>query len=214
MKKANGWIIVCPLGKNGDSDAAGDSTLYIEASERRVLKTGNENLPARPNDGTMRGTLASGWFDDADMTEFASQPWYQYRNRIGNVKILDTWSPANGKYLFDGLSNCDEFDLLKLDTSRCSSFEGMFRGCSSVKQLFDLDSLETEKVTNVSHMFLNCLSLRAVSIAGWNVSNVDTFDHMLAGCSAYLLASTSQQGFLESVTSTSAEQGVWRKSLG
>ncbi len=214
MEMANGWIIVCPLGTSTDADAMGDSTLYIEASERRVLKTGHENLPARPSDGTMRETLASGWFDDSDLSEFASQPWYQYRDRIQNVKILDTWSPVNGKYLFDGLSNCEEFDLLKLNTSRCSSFEGMFRGCSSVKQLFDLDSLETERVTNVSHMFLNCLSLKAVSIAGWKVSNINKFDHMLSGCSAYLLANSSQKAFLETVTSTSAEHGVWRKSLG
>ena len=42
----------------------------------------------------------------------------------------------------------------------------MFRGCSSVTELFDLDRLDTSNVENTSYMFLNCLTLKAVSILG------------------------------------------------
>lgn len=75
---ANGWIIVCPLGAANKVDALGDSTLYIEFSDKKA--------PERPSDGTMRDTLASGWFVNAGpMDGFGAQPWYPYRNRIGRV---------------------------------------------------------------------------------------------------------------------------------
>ncbi|WP_079989119.1 BspA family leucine-rich repeat surface protein [Collinsella ihumii] len=213
MSVANGWIIVCPADSEDDVDAIGDSTLYIEYSEHRIKNDGTENLPKRPSDGTVRGTLASGWFGSSDIHSFGAQPWYPYRNRIGAVRILDVWLPDNGKYLFDGLNNCREFDLLKLDTAQCDSFEGMFRGCSSVTQLFDLDRLNTERVTNTSYMFLNCLSLRAVSIAGWDVSAITETDHMLAGCSTYVLASKGQSSLLDRVAPGTSESGIWRRAI-
>lgn len=213
MSVANGWIIVCPVGSEKSIDAEGDSTLYIEYTERKVKNDGEENLPKRPNDGTVRATLASGWFDESDIHAFAAQPWYPYRKRIGSVRILDTWMPDNGKYLFDGLNNCNEFDLLKLNTSQCESLEGMFRGCSSVTQLFDLDRLNTEKVKDTSYMFLNCLALRAVSIAGWDVSSIVETSNMLSGCSTYVLASNDQSAFLNRITSGMSESGIWRRSI-
>lgn len=213
MSAANGWIIVCPVGSENSKDAIGDSTLYIEYTERKIKSDGEENLPKRPSDGTVRGTLASGWFDDSPINLFGAQPWYPYRNRIGAVRVLDAWLPGDGAYLFDGLNNCREFDLLKLNTSQCGSFEGMFRGCSSVVQLFDLDRFYTKHVTNTSYMFLNCLKLRAVSIAGWDVSSITETDRMLAGCSTYVLASDAQSAFLDRITSGTAESGIWRRVI-
>lgn len=213
MGVSNGWIIVCPANCENDMDAIGDCTLYIEYTERKIRSDGEENLPKRPNDGTVRGTLASGWFDSSDINSFGNQPWYPYRNRIGAVKVLDTWIPDNGKYLFDGLTNSREFDLLKLNTSQCTSFEGMFRGCSSVTQLFDLDRMDTSKVRDVSYMFLNCLALKAVSIAGWETSSIEATDHMLSGCSTYVLASDGQATFLTRVAAGTTEHGIWHRTF-
>ncbi len=212
---AIGWIIVCPLGAGENVDATGDSTLYIESATRKKLKSGGDNLPPRPSDGTKRDTVASGWLDNENsIAAFGSQPWYPFRNRIGRVEILDPWKPQDGKYLFDGLGYCKEFELLKLDTSACRSFEGMFRGCSSVTQLLDLDRLDTSNVVSVSHMFLNCLELRAVSVAGWDVSAIEDCDHMLAGCTPYVLSSDSQRMLVEKVVPSNGETGTWRKPIG
>ena len=155
---ANGWLVVCALGKKDDADAQGDCTLYIEFTKRKL-----DNLPKRPNDGTKRDTVASGWFDDdAGFPEFGMQPWYPWRERIGRVIVLDNWVPKSCRYLFDGLNYCVRFDLLGLDTSRANSFGGMFRGCSSVEQLLDADRFNTSNVEDMSYMFMNCLKLRAV----------------------------------------------------
>ena len=213
MAQANGWIIVEDPSKK-DLLGQGDCVLYIESGERKTLKsTGEDNLPPRPSDGSVRKTVASGWFDDdLGFPEFAQQPWYALRERIGKVVTLDnSWCPASCRFLFDGLTNCEEFDLLNLDTSKSDSLCGMFRGCSSVKQLLDIDRFNTSLVTDSSYMFLNCLKLRAVSVSGWDTSHIENTEQMLAGCAAYVLADEEQLSFLNRITSTQARHGVWRK---
>lgn len=218
---ANAWLIACPKG----SYAKGDSILYILYSERK-----RGSSPKRPNDGTQRETVASGWFSPtATYAAFAAQPWYEKPNngvwqgkserdyiylheRIGKVQVLDTWSPVDGETLFDGLCNCIEFDLRKMDTSSCKSFRGMFRGCTSVMQLLDIDKFSTPSLTDTSYMFMNCLSLRAVSIAGWDVSNIVNCEYMLSGCSPYVLVKDQQIEFLNRIMPNEAESGFWRRS--
>ena len=141
--------------------------------------------------------------------EFGKQPWYSYRNRIREVVVLDTWDPESGRYLFDGLT---QSDLSKLDTSDCTTLEGMFRGCSSVTELFDLDRLDTSNVENTSYMFLNCLTLKAVSILGWEASGITDVDQMLSGCSTYILATEEQREFLNKITG-STQHGIWTRNL-
>ena len=144
--------------------------------------------------------------------ECGKQPWYPYRNRIREVVVLDTWAPESGRYLFDGLTQCKSFDLLKLDTSDCTTLEGMFRGCSSVTELFDLDRLDTSNVENTSYMFLNCLALKAVSISGWETSKISDVNQMLSGCSTYILATEEQREFLNKITG-STQHGIWTRNL-
>lgn len=214
MALANGWVIACPKDCAGDSDALGDCTLYIEYFKRiKDVPGKKDNTPGRPNNGEVRDTLASGWFEDAGrVDEFGKQPWYPYRNRIREVVVLDTWVPESGKYLFDGLTQCKSFDLLKLDTSNCTTLEGMFRGCSSVTELFDLDRLDTSNVENTSYMFLNCLALKAVSISGWKASKISDVNQMLGGCSTYILATEEQREFLNKITG-STQHGIWTRNL-
>ena len=206
---ANGWLVVCALGKKDDADAQGDCTLYIEFTKRKL-----DNLPKRPNDGTKRDTVASGWFDDdAGFPEFGMQPWYPWRERIGRVIVLDNWVPKSCRYLFDGLNYCVRFDLLGLDTSRANSFGGMFRGCSSVEQLLDADRFNTSNVEDMSYMFMNCLKLRAVSMVGWNTLKVTNVEYMFSGCEPYVLVEESQTAFLDEVVHSTVHW-VWSRAVG
>lgn len=205
---ANGWIIACGKGSN----EPGDSTLYIEYTEKTKLKSGKWNLPKRPAEGGVGDTVASGWFDDNDITRFGSQPWYPWRERIGRVVLVDSWQPNSCKYLFDGLCNCSDFNLLLLDTSSCVSLEGMFRGCTSVRDLFDLDRFNVSRVAKTDYMFMNCLGLKAVSLAGWNTDNIESTEGMFSGCTPYVLVNDSQVGFLDRVLGSGAQNGIWRKN--
>lgn len=88
----------------------------------------------------------------------------------------------------------------------------MFRGCSSVTELFDLDRLDTSNVENTSYIFLNCLALKAVSISGWETSKISDANQMLSGCSTYILATEGQREFLNKITG-STQHGIWTPNL-
>lgn len=88
----------------------------------------------------------------------------------------------------------------------------MFRGCSSVTELFDLDRLDASNVENTSYMLLNCLTLKAVSILGWEASGITDVDRMLSGCSTYILATEEQREFLNKITG-STQHGIWTRNL-
>ena len=210
--RANSWLIVTPGPKEEGAD--GYCSLYIKQSDKRFDQAGRLNTPSRPNNGTVRNTITSGWLDsDVDVADFAQQPWYKWRMRIGAVEVLDTWSPASGKYLFDGLQHCKTFDLRKLDTSACDSLEGMFRGCTEVVQLLDLDRLDVSKVRSTAQMFMNCLALRAVSVHGWKTDAITIFDGMFSGAEPYVLADENQAKFLDLVVPSGAS-GTWKKCNG
>lgn len=88
----------------------------------------------------------------------------------------------------------------------------MFRGCSSVTELFDLDRLDTSNVENTSYMFLNCLTLKAVSILEWEASGTTDVDQMPSGCSTYILATEEQREFLNKITG-STQHGILTRNL-
>ena len=93
MALANGWVIACPKDCAGDSDALGDCTLYIEYFKRiKDVPGKKDNTPGRPNNGEVRDTLASGWFEDAgQIDEFGNQPWYP--TGIESARLL-SWIPG------------------------------------------------------------------------------------------------------------------------
>lgn len=79
-------------------------------------------------------------------------------------------------------------------------------------ELFDLDRLDTSNVENTSYMFLNCLTLKAVSILGWEASGTTDVDQMLSGCSTYILATEEQREFLNKITG-STQHGILTRNL-
>ena len=83
---------------------------------------------------------------------------------------------------------------------------------ASVTELFDLDRLDTSNVENTSYMFLNCLTLKAVSILGWEASGITDVGQMLSGCSTYILATEEQREFLNKITG-STQHGIWTRNL-
>ena len=64
--------------------------------------------------------------------------------------------------------------------------EGMFIGCSSLKEL-NLSNFNTNNVTNMYEMFYGCSSLKELNLSNFNTNNVKNLDCMFYGCSEKLL---------------------------
>ena len=56
------------------------------------------------------------------------------------------------------------------------------------------------------------LTLKAVSILGWEASGITDVDQMLSGCSTYILATEKQREFLNKITG-STQHGIWTRNL-
>ena len=111
----------------------------------------------------------------------------------------------NSSYLFAGFTNLESINLSNLNMGLVVNAEGMFMGCSKLKEItglnlskitntskmfknctnlenLDLSSLDTSKVTDMSEMFAGCEALTSVNLDNFKTSNVTNMNSMFAGC--------------------------------
>lgn len=74
-------------------------------------------------------------------------------------------------YLFYNAWITEIEGLRFMDTSNVEEMQGMFYGCSRLKQL-DLSSFDTSNVTNMAGMFSNCLELEELDLRNFDTSKV------------------------------------------
>ena len=85
-------------------------------------------------------------------------------------------------------SGATSLDLSSFDTSSVTTMEGMFTGCTSLKEL-DLSSFDTSSVTDMRSMFGNyvlvgCRSLEELDLSSFDTSSVKDMHDMFSGCSS------------------------------
>lgn len=141
---------------------------------------------------------------------------FDYRQLVGKVVVADHWAPSSCAELFDGMTYLTNASLLGLDTSRATSLRAMFRGCTSLRYMVETDRFDTSSVMDISEMFFNCLSLRVVSMHGWDISNVTNMSRMYENSPTYALWDTANVTRLREVAPDSFaggfSEGYWLKS--
>lgn len=88
--------------------------------------------------------------------------------------------PPNMDYWFSSNRDVTEFDWTNLDTSECTSMEGTFYACDSLRSV-DLTGLDTSNVTSMRSMFMNSHYLTTVE-GLTNTSSVTDFSNMFYDC--------------------------------
>ena len=84
-------------------------------------------------------------------------------------------------YLFYQFTNVESMDLSYLDTSRVTSMQSIFCGCSSLTSLA-VSTFDTSRVTNMQRMFQNCSSLISLDLSNFNTANVTDMNSMFSNC--------------------------------
>ena len=69
---------------------------------------------------------------------------------------------------------------------------GMFRGCSSLKEL-NLINFNTNNVTDMRSMFYGCSSLKELNLNNFNTNNVTNMSWMFDGCLDELILKIKSQ---------------------
>jgi len=231
---ANRWVIIDDELEGGKVDVSnepawdGHKAPYKLFLQRWTKKT--------TTDGGWK-IIASGPLSGEGYPEFSAQPWYRnpekielgrdpasneeydYRQLIGKVVVVNNYAPKNCAYLFDGLENCAEFDLRKLDFSHATSMECMFRGCTSVRYLMDIGRIDTSHVTSMHGTFFGCGLLKAVDMLGWDISSLKTASSMFENSPAFALVNKDTANVFESdaidaerMFNAGTLRGPWLKS--
>lgn len=84
--------------------------------------------------------------------------------------------------LFMGCSSLDVIDLSKFSTSKALSFEGLFNGCSSLKEIIWGDNFDTHYAEEFRGMFGSCSSIENLDLSWFNMSSSRNLMSMFEGC--------------------------------
>ena len=75
-------------------------------------------------------------------------------------------------------------DVSDLDTSKCTSFESLFRGFAKLRVIIGFNTLDTCNVKSMRGMCFSCYTLTGLNLSGLNLSNVKDIREMCSHCHA------------------------------
>jgi len=101
----------------------------------------------------------------------------------------------------------EELDLSMLDTSKLTSTQYMFTGCTSLKNV-NLSSFNTSLVKGMYGMFDGCTSLESVDLSSFNTSIVTDMRCLFRNCSSMEILDLSNISTAKVTQITSAFEGM------
>ena len=101
---------------------------------------------------------------------------------IDGLENLDTSKATSMNSMFDGCSNLQNLDLSNFNTSKVTSMGAMFQKCSNLKTLV-VSHFDTSHVTNMGWMFYECNNLKTLDVNHFDTSHVVDMAAMFCGCS-------------------------------
>ena len=91
-------------------------------------------------------------------------PWYDIRENIQSVKVVDEIAPLSCEEWFGGFNNATSIDVSKLNTSNVTNMDRMFVNCRALQTL-DLSQFDTSNVTSMENMFSYCETLQSLDLS-------------------------------------------------
>lgn len=165
-----------------------DGTLYVVAHDQTGRLKGDQGSVVSVDGSTYTGEVfdADAWGrgDLTDIGEGYTDEGTKARERLNGlvrrVVIVDPWRPRDVEQLFSSFHSCTSIDLRNLNTSRCTSFAGLFSSCESLQHIIGLENLDTSHVTNFNYLFSADQNLTSETVAGishWNTHNVTSMSY-------------------------------------
>ena len=95
---------------------------------------------------------------------------------------VDTSKSTTMDFMFSGCTSLTSLDLSGWNTSKVKNMSDMFSGCSGLTSL-TLSNFVTNNVRYMDNMFEGCSKLKSLDVSHFNTSNVTDMNHMFGGCS-------------------------------
>lgn len=117
-------------------------------------------------------------FSNTDSNNFA--PRYLVSDTLRDMSSLN----SNRSSWYRNCSALKRVDFSGISNARLSYLNNVFDGCSSLEEIVGLSDLVTSSARDLHSMFSNCVSLKALDLHNWDMSNVTSVDSMFSGCRA------------------------------
>ena len=124
------------------------------------------------------------FMSDLDPKSYDEVPWFEYRDDIYKVIILDNKDkimPISMAYWFGGMFNlCSIEGLNNINTSCVTNMEYLFSSSELIE--IDLSTFDTGSVNNMRGLFFSCEELTTLDLSSFNTSNVKDMIGMFFNC--------------------------------
>ena len=96
--------------------------------------------------GKLSDKVKESWpLDESEAYSYTDRaPWHDSARKVTSVRFDVAVKPTSCAWWFSELETCQSIDLTNLDTSACTSMEGMFSYCPKLGSL-DLSTLNSGK---------------------------------------------------------------------
>ena len=123
------------------------------------------------------GTITRTIFSDSSPTSIS------FSNKTGLVSVsyLDTSKVTSMDYMFSGCTSLTSIDVSNWDTTKVTTMQGMFYNCNKLTTL-DLNNWNVSNVNSIRSMFENCQELTDLIISNWDTSNVTNMHGVFNNC--------------------------------
>ena len=154
---------------------ASDGTLRFASNKNKLPKVNTAN--GDKDYGNIRGKIYTAASGDADT------PWFNEKESITSIDIIDTIKPMNMYGWFYYLKGIEEIDVKNIDTSECTDMAKCFAECSSLTKIDNISTLNTKKVQSMASVFYNCTNLLSLDLSGWSTEKTSSLNYMFYNCS-------------------------------
>ena len=174
-----------------DATVLKDTDALLQEKVVSINKNGETVIT--PDDGFdgMESVKVDAKIDPLSQCGYAEFDFVTYRRNYTivqrlkriNFSCLDTSKVTSMNGMFSGCSSLTTLDVSNFDTSKVTSMTQMFGYCYSLTTL-DVSGFDTSKVTGMNSMFVVCRSLTTLDVSGFDTSQVTSMNSMFNGCSS------------------------------
>lgn len=124
-------------------------------------------------------------FDSVDLRYMRG--WFNGLTALKSVEGLENVVASNLKgvdHLFANCTSLESIDLSGFDTQNVMYMEGMFEGCTSLREIKMGGKFSTQNVVCTNYMFSGCTSLEHIDMTSFDTSNLYYANCMFANCTS------------------------------